>query len=130
MSSKAIQLILGEELPDNKFFEYEPQWGRLPGGVKASLRAVAEDFNVSHLHMVYGSRGKKLITSARQLGMYVLYRSHQLSQNQIASIFSKDQKTVSHGIRKITELLESNPKEMGQYLSKFDKSSLTEGDLI
>ena len=127
---KAIHLMLGEEISDEEFFKHEKKWSALPKDVRSAMKKVADDFNVNQFEMVFGERGKKSLSSARQLGMYVLSKFHQFSQNEIADIFSRDQKTVSYGVRKITQLVKDHPKDMSSYLEKYNTVALREEELI
>jgi chromosomal replication initiator protein len=77
---------------------------------EAVMQAVAETMNVSLDDMKSNSRRRE-ISSARQIGMYLMRQHTDLSLPKIGEMFGgKDHTTVMYSCDKITKQLEKNPE--------------------
>lgn len=127
---KAINIFMDEDMEDEEIEEVMPLWNKFSPSQKATLNMIAKDFTINPMKLLSETRGKKPVATARQVAMYALSACHQLSQTEIAELFSRDVSTVGSAIRKIRTIREGNQNVISGYLNRVGPKTLEEADLI
>lgn len=79
----------------------QPNGLRLP--VRECLESAARFYEVS-VELIVSHRRQRSLVRARQVGMWLAYRSTTVTLTQIARVFDRDHTTVIHGIAAVEGL--------------------------
>ncbi len=125
---RAVAYISISGLPmtvDNIALVLDPPTEQIEATPETVLATVADTLHVS-VEDLKGSSRRREISSARQLGMYLMRQHTDLSLPKIGEVFGgKDHTTVLYSCEKISHLLESSPEMVKTVRQLSDRINLT-----